>query len=430
MNKSIMKRMLLLLVVFAGLFCVSAAAAEEDWVCESCGTVNAAKNNFCSNCGSARPEENREWTCPECGNENEAEFNFCVNCGAAKPSAGQSETEAASGAAAEPYAYGLHMLHWDGYIYTTGDDGVYRIDSSNQFDRIVGNNSMAYGIFATGNKVYFIKHDVEGGNDYLYRYDIDRDDAEVLCTAKNGSLLIGADEKAAYFLQPSGESDYNDGNDLIRYHLAEDEKETVASGIGTAQFWNGGIVITGAASDVSPVQMIMLGSDGNSGLVGENCSQNFYIDGNSMYYIKYNMTSDTSWDAAYICCLDETGNREFLAIEGDYITPGIVGMVSDNVVISFYKDGKLQYIQANPSDGSWYEMELPEGASSISIYYDEYGNRYYYANYGVYIWKGSEYRKVADISTDGVMLGVSGSYAFCWRYNNGRHPSLFQFPIS
>lgn len=418
-NKKKRKNILLLGIVFAGMICMSTLAAEEDWTCTTCNSLNDAKNNYCGNCGSARPSDNAEWICPECGNENDGEFHFCVNCGEQKPSEGQTETGV--------YAYGQYMVYWDGYTYVTGDDGIYRIDGSNQFDRILGIDSVANGMFAVGKKVYFMK---EGGGDFLYVYDIEKEDCEVLHTAREGSLLIGADDEAAYFLQPGSSSEDMDGKDLLRYHFQKEEVETVASGIGTAQFWNGGIVISGAASDVSPVELMVLGADGKSGLVGENCSQNFYIDGDRLYYIKYNMTSDTAWDGAYICCLDQTGNREFFFIDGDYATPYIEGEVSGNIVVSFYEGGRAQYLQVNPEDGSWGEMDLPEGANSVSIFYDEYGNRYYYANRSVYIWKGSEYRKVADTAEDGIMLGISGNYVYCWRYNQGDHPSLFQYPIS
>lgn len=425
-NKRRIKNILLFAVIFTCIVCMSAWGAEEDWTCTNCNSVNAAENNFCGNCGSPRPAGNAVWICPECGKENDGEFHFCVNCGAKKSSGEQKETGAAAGSGAGPYAYGQHMVYWDGYTYVTGDDGIYRIDGSNQFERILGIDSVANGIFAVGKKVYFMK---EGVGDFLYVYDMELEDCEVLYAAGDGSLLIGADDRAAYFLQPSGQSDYTGGKDLIRYHFGEEEAETVASGIGTAQFWNGGIVISGAASDVSPVELAVLGADGTSGLVGENCSQSFYIDGDRLYYIKYKMTSDTAWDGAYICCLDETGNREFFLIDGEYATPYIVGEVSGNIVVSFYEDGRAQYIQINPEDGSWGEMELPEGAKAVSIFYDENGNRYYYANSSVYVWKGSEYRKVADVATDGTVLGVAGNYVFCWRYNEGDHPSLFQYPI-
>ena len=49
-------------------------SSQGGWTC-TCGTVNT--NNFCGNCGSAKPV----WTC-SCGTENTT--NFCGNCGKQK----------------------------------------------------------------------------------------------------------------------------------------------------------------------------------------------------------------------------------------------------------------------------------------------------------------------------------------------------------
>lgn len=57
-----------------------AAAAEEDgWTCENGHSGN--QGNFCSECGSPRPEEGAH-TCPSCGYElSEPLPTFCPNCG-------------------------------------------------------------------------------------------------------------------------------------------------------------------------------------------------------------------------------------------------------------------------------------------------------------------------------------------------------------
>jgi len=59
---------------------VQPAVQNGSWTC-SCGTVNTG--NFCSNCGSRRPQP-ASWTCPQCG-QQENHGNFCSNCGAPRP---------------------------------------------------------------------------------------------------------------------------------------------------------------------------------------------------------------------------------------------------------------------------------------------------------------------------------------------------------
>lgn len=51
-------------------------AQQGGWVC-SCGTQN--NGNFCTNCGSKKPEQSASWFCGECGTKNEGKF--CTNCG-------------------------------------------------------------------------------------------------------------------------------------------------------------------------------------------------------------------------------------------------------------------------------------------------------------------------------------------------------------
>lgn len=58
-----------------------AAPAAGGWTCPKCSQQNTA--NFCSNCGTAKPEQPAKWFCPQCGQENGA--NFCSNCGTPRP---------------------------------------------------------------------------------------------------------------------------------------------------------------------------------------------------------------------------------------------------------------------------------------------------------------------------------------------------------
>ena len=59
----------------------ASAPAAGGWACPQCGQENSA--NFCSNCGTPKPEAPAKWFCPQCGTENGA--NFCSNCGTPRP---------------------------------------------------------------------------------------------------------------------------------------------------------------------------------------------------------------------------------------------------------------------------------------------------------------------------------------------------------
>lgn len=74
-----MKRFCCWILILCMVCSFSAAMAEDEWTCKNCGSE--ALGNFCSNCGSSRPDET--WTCINCGRDNQG--NFCSNCGAAKP---------------------------------------------------------------------------------------------------------------------------------------------------------------------------------------------------------------------------------------------------------------------------------------------------------------------------------------------------------
>ena len=73
-----MKKLIAFLLIL--VLCVSACAyGEETWTCPNCGQESTG--NFCSNCGTPKPEE---WVCPNCGTA--AKGNFCSNCGTENPS--------------------------------------------------------------------------------------------------------------------------------------------------------------------------------------------------------------------------------------------------------------------------------------------------------------------------------------------------------
>ena len=68
------KALFVLTLLFISMFC-TILMADDTWVCPNCGQT--ATENFCGNCGTAKPEK---WQCPKCG-ETGLEGSFCTNCG-------------------------------------------------------------------------------------------------------------------------------------------------------------------------------------------------------------------------------------------------------------------------------------------------------------------------------------------------------------
>ena len=58
---------------------VEKPTVENGVKCPNCGNMITA--NFCTNCGTKRPEEVKERFCPNCGSKVEDNAKFCMNCG-------------------------------------------------------------------------------------------------------------------------------------------------------------------------------------------------------------------------------------------------------------------------------------------------------------------------------------------------------------
>ena len=71
--------------------------------------------------------------------------------------------------------------------------------------------------------------------------------------------------------------------------------------------------------------------------------------------------------------------------------PFIHGKINDALMVSCYHDDKTHYYQisAAGSEQQIFEMDVLEGAAYMSLFLDEHGNRYYYANNKVFYWKGA-----------------------------------------
>ena len=52
---------------------------SEGITCPNCGEL--ITGNFCTNCGTKRPEEQQEKFCPNCGEKAIENAKFCMNCG-------------------------------------------------------------------------------------------------------------------------------------------------------------------------------------------------------------------------------------------------------------------------------------------------------------------------------------------------------------
>lgn len=55
------------------------ASEIEGVKCPNCGAI--ITGNFCTECGTKKPEEQQEKICPNCGNKVDENAKFCMNCG-------------------------------------------------------------------------------------------------------------------------------------------------------------------------------------------------------------------------------------------------------------------------------------------------------------------------------------------------------------
>ena len=76
--KSFKKMIAVFLSLFLALGYTCSLAEGEEWLCPGCGASNTA--NFCTKCGTQKPEE---IVCPNCGTRYPADSGtvFCGNCG-------------------------------------------------------------------------------------------------------------------------------------------------------------------------------------------------------------------------------------------------------------------------------------------------------------------------------------------------------------
>lgn len=75
-------------------FCVNCglklAIEDSKKYCPNCGAENPSDSSFCSNCqwsfSGEQPDQIDKWKCPHCGNLNDRQDKFCTNCGTVQDS--------------------------------------------------------------------------------------------------------------------------------------------------------------------------------------------------------------------------------------------------------------------------------------------------------------------------------------------------------
>ena len=413
----------LLLGLLVCMLGIPVFAQGAEWECENCGEYNAANYNFCGVCGSRRPME--DWECENCGTVNFYKNNFCVNCGQEKGIVYKNQETS------QTWSFGKQMLYAKGYIYVAGNDGIYRINTQNEYECILGENAFTGAFFSTGDKVYFIKYACDFSEDaYLYQYDSTANVATALCPSGFYGKIVGADGDKVYFLQSNEEEGW--GNLLIVYNLETSDTSVLAEEVGEAYFWNGTVLYTGWAGDISPVKIYRMDSQGNTTLLTEHGSQNLYVDRENAFYIAYTMADAALWNQASIYKITEAGSVHLTDVSGEYVTPSFRGKVKDALVLACYQREEKHYygIDTTAPDGVLYETEMPEGADSMQIFQDEYENTYYYANNKIYYWKGAGYECLTEMPSDVSVIGIMGGYAFYYVYHYNdpatKNPELFQ----
>ncbi len=418
----------LLLGLLVCMTVIPAFARETEWECENCGAYNAGDFNFCGICGSKRPME--DWECENCGTVNSYKNNFCGNCGQKKgiiyKNQGEDSDQQTS---SKKWIFGKQMLYARGFIYVAGNDGIYRINTRNEYECILGEDAFTDAFFSVGDKIYFVKYTCGYSREaWLYQYDSTENEVSALCQAGFYGQIVGADDDKVYFLQDA-EQEGGWGNLLIACNIETGEKTVLAEEVGEACFWNGTVLYTGWAGDISPVKIYRMDKEGNTELLTERGSQNLYVDGENAYYIAYTMADTALWNQASIYKMTEDGSAHLADLSGDYVTPSFCGKAKDNLIVACAQRAERHYYNI-AADGQLYEMELPEGADTIQVFHDEYENTYYYANDEIFYWKGAGYKSAAEVPADVSVIGVMGGYVFYYVYDYtdsaAKNPGLFQ----
>lgn len=317
--------------------------------------------------------------------------------------------------AAKDYKYGENILEWDDTVYISDETHVYGIKKgASKWDKIIF-NGWANDYYAEGDTLYLMKNNESGC--YLYSYDISRDEDEILRVLEPGSRLIGKIDKKVYYLEQDKDKEDYEGMTLKSYNLSTETEESLAGGIGIAKMWNDIIVMSGKATDVSPVKMVMMDKNEEFALVDENCGTDFYVGEEGFYYLRYEMTGDTSWSGVTLCTIDDS-RKSIAKLRGEMMSAAILDVKDGYVDMTCTQNGTSGVQSVEVKTGQLYSKDVPVAGKIPSVYQDG-EDTYYYSDYAIYYWKGAGYREVLSVPSDALIVGIADGYVYYWRYQDG-----------
>lgn len=221
-----MKRLTALLLTL--LFTLSACTAALAWSCPSCGTEG--NGNFCTECGTKRPDET---VCPSCGtNFGESKPNFCTECGTRLTEAAPATLPAAASAPETKYLAtsdsGVNIVSIEpagnGYITVTWEDlnskapyetrfianttGNFQTDRANNLIRLEAQDltatSYTYQYLVPGMSYWLVITNAEGNGVYIsYDTPVSGSFTDFTITASRQPLLRAASGSAISDLEVS-----------------------------------------------------------------------------------------------------------------------------------------------------------------------------------------------------------------------------------
>lgn len=331
--------------------------------------------------------------------------------------------------AVEEYGFGENLLSWNGATFVGSRSDVYYIEEGVTPWSFVLEDATGWDFFASGSEVFFIG-DTSSGI-YLCFYDMEAGETYAVTPVTGSAEMVGRNGNKLYYLDLDEGKEPYEGKTLRSYDLSTGNIAALAEGIGKARYWNGIIVMAGAASDASPVQIMMLDVNEQLALVDDYCVADFWADQEGFYYLRCNMTDDISWDSVTLCTIDTDGRREITSYMGEYVYPTVIGIPAGNSYFYFAvnEGGETVGKAASVETGRIVDVDFPESVGIPSLYRDGTAG-YWYMNKNLYYWSGTEYEKLLSVgsSTDDVFLGVADGKGYYDKAGDG--DTLMQAPLN